>query len=266
MATVYLARDLQHGRAVALKVLRPELADILGPERFLRENRHTARLDHPAILPLLDSGTDNGRLWYVMPYVEGGSLRDRLRVEVQLGVEEAVRIASEVAGALDHAHAHGVVHRDIKPENVLLNGERVLVADFGIAKALLAGDAGKLTETGLALGTPAYMSPEQAAADSHLDGRADVYALGCVLYELLMGQPPFTGPTAQAILARPIDKGFNRLAWFVPYLVGISGAVAAAVIARRWSRPAPPADAAAASTTEDASLRTRLDDELRDLD
>jgi hypothetical protein len=202
MATVYLARDLQHGRAVALKVLRPELAAILGPERFLREIRLTARLDHPAILPLLDSGTDNGRLWYVMPYVEGGSLRDRLRVEVQLGVEEAVRIASEVAGALDHAHAHGVVHRDIKPENVLLNGERVLVADFGIAKALLAGDAGKLTETGLALGTPAYMSPEQAAADSHLDGRADVYALGCVLYELLMGQPPFTGPTAQAILAR----------------------------------------------------------------
>jgi TolB-like protein len=202
MATVYLARDLQHDRAVALKVLRPELAAILGPERFLREIRLTARLDHPAILPLLDSGTDNGRLWYVMPYVEGGSLRDRLRVEVQLGVEEAVRIASEVAGALDHAHARGIVHRDIKPENVLLNGERVLVADFGIAKALLAGDVGKLTETGLALGTPAYMSPEQAAADSHLDGRADVYALGCVLYELLMGQPPFTGPTAQAILAR----------------------------------------------------------------
>ena len=202
MATVYLAQDLRHGRPVALKVLHPELAAILGPERFLREIRLTARLDHPAILPLLDSGTDNGRLWYVMPYVEGGSLRDRLRVEVQLGVEEAVRIAREVAGALDHAHARGIVHRDIKPENVLLNGERVFVADFGIAKALLAGDAGKLTETGLALGTPAYMSPEQAAADSHLDGRADVYALGCVLYELLMGQPPFTGPTAQAILAR----------------------------------------------------------------
>ncbi len=202
MATVHLARDLQHGRSVALKVLHPELAAVLGPERFLREIQLTARLDHPAILPLLDSGADDGRLWYVMPYVEGGSLRDRLRQEVQLEVEEAVRIAREVAGALDHAHTKGIVHRDIKPENVLLNGARVLVADFGIAKALLASDAGKLTETGLALGTPSYMSPEQSAADSHLDGRADVYALGCVLYELLMGQPPFTGPTAQAILAR----------------------------------------------------------------
>lgn len=141
MATVYLAHDLQHGRPVALKVLHSELAAMLGPERFLREIQLTARLDHPAILPLLDSGADDGRLWYAMPYVEGGSLRDRLRQEVQLEVDEAVRIAREVAGALDHAHARGIVHRDIKPENVLLNGERVLVADFGIAKALLAGDA-----------------------------------------------------------------------------------------------------------------------------
>ncbi len=202
MATVYLAHDLRHDRLVAIKVLHPELAAVLGPERFLREIHLTAGLDHPSILPLIDSGADGGRLWYVMPYVEGGSLRDRLRREVQLGVGEAVRIAREVAGGLDHAHAHGIVHRDIKPENVLVSGERVLVADFGLAKALEAGDAGKLTETGLALGTPAYMSPEQAAGDGHLDGRADTYALACVLYELLMGQPPFTGPTAQAILAR----------------------------------------------------------------
>ena len=222
MATVYLARDLRHDRLVALKVLHPELAAMLGPERFLREIQLTARLDHPSILPLLDSGADDGRLWYAMSYVEGGSLRDRLRREVQLGVDEAVRIAREVAGALDYAHARGIVHRDIKPENVLLNGERVLVADFGIAKALLAGDAGKLTETGLALGTPSYMSPEQAAGDSHLDRRADVYALGCVLYELLMGQPPFTGPTAQAILARQaVDP--------VPSLRTVRGTVPASV-------------------------------------
>ncbi len=202
MATVYLAHDLRHDRLVAIKVLRPELAAVLGPERFLREIQLTARLDHPSILSLIDSGVDGGRLWYVMPYVEGGSLRDRLRREVQLGVEEAVRIAREIAGALHHAHASGIVHRDVKPENVLLSGERVLVADFGLAKALLTADSGKLTETGLALGTPAYMSPEQAAGDGHLDGRADTYALGCVLYELLIGQPPFTGPTAQVILAR----------------------------------------------------------------
>jgi TolB-like protein len=222
MATVYLARDLRHDRPVALKVLHPELAAVLGPERFLREIQVTARLDHPAILPLLDSGAEGGRAWYVMPYVEGGSLRDRLRHEVQLDVDESVRIACEVAGALDYAHAHGIVHRDIKPENVLLNDERVLVADFGIAKALLAGDIDKLTETGLALGTPAYMSPEQAAGDSHLDGRADVYALGCVLYEMLAGQPPFTGPTAQSVLARQaVDP--------VPSLRTVRGTVPASV-------------------------------------
>src|SRR5215210_4870595 len=155
MATVYLARDVRHDRLVALKVLRPELAAMLGPERFLREIQLTAQLDHPAILPLLDSGADAGRLWYTMPCVEGGSLRDRLRRDVQLGVEEAVGIARDIAGALQHAHARGIVHRDIKPENVLLTDARVLVADFGLAKALVAGDAGKLTETGLALGTPA---------------------------------------------------------------------------------------------------------------
>jgi TolB-like protein len=202
MAVVFLGRDLRHDRPVAVKVLHPELAAVLGPERFLREIGLAARLDHPNILPVLDSGESAGRLWYAMPYVDGGSLRQRLQRETQLGIEEAVRIGREVAGALEHAHGHGIVHRDIKPENILLSDGRVLLADFGIAKLLDSGDAAKLTETGLALGTPAYMSPEQAAADPRLDARTDVYALGCVLYEMLAGQPPFTGATAQAIMAR----------------------------------------------------------------
>ncbi|HET6578191.1 MAG TPA: serine/threonine-protein kinase [Gemmatimonadales bacterium] len=202
MATVYLARDLRRDEPVALKVLHPELAATLGPDRFRREIQLTARLDHPNVLPVLDSGVSGGRLWYTMPYIEGGSLRDCLQREGQLGIAESVRIAREVALALDHAHRCGVVHRDIKPENILVGAARVLVADFGIAKLLDVGDAGKLTGTGLSLGTPAYMSPEQAAGDARLDGRADVYALGCVLYEMLAGEPPFTGPTPQAILAR----------------------------------------------------------------
>ena len=202
MAVVFLAQDLRHDRPVALKVLHAELAAVLGAERFLREIRLASRLDHPAILPLLDSGDCEGRLWYTMPYVEGGSLRQRLQREVQLPIDEAMRIAREVAGALEHSHRHGIVHRDIKPENILLSGGRVLLADFGIAKLFDAGDAAKLTETGLALGTPAYMSPEQSAGDPRLDARTDVYSLGCVLYEMLAGQPPFTGPTAQATMAR----------------------------------------------------------------
>jgi Protein kinase domain len=207
MATVYLARDLRHGRSVALKVLRPELGASLGPERFQREIRLAARLSHPHILPVFDSGDAHGRLWYSMPYVEGESLRHRLAREPQLAVGEAVRIAGQVAAALAHAHDQGIVHRDIKPENILLAWDptggpaHALVADFGIAKALDANGAEKLTETGLSLGTPAYMSPEQAAAGA-VDARTDVYALGCVLYEMLAGQPPFTGSTAQAILAR----------------------------------------------------------------
>jgi len=202
MAVVYLGRDLKHDRSVAVKVLHSELASALGPERFLREIRLAARLDHPNILPLLDSGESDGQLWYAMPYVDGGSVRQRLDGEVQLGIEEAVRIASDVAGALDYAHRHGIVHRDIKPENILLSGDRVLLTDFGIAKLIDSGTVAKLTETGLVLGTPTYMSPEQAAGDPRLDGRCDVYALGCVLYEMLAGEPPFTGPTAQAIIAR----------------------------------------------------------------
>src|SRR5437764_9985108 len=201
-ATVYLAQDLKHGRAVALKVLRPELAAALGAERFLREIEIAARLTHPHILPLHDSGEVGGFLYYVMPFVEGESLRDRLNRERQLPVEEAVRIAREVATALSHAHGHNLVHRDIKPENILLSGGEAVVADFGIARAIVAAGADQLTDTGLAVGTPGYMSPEQAMAQQHIDGRADIYALGCVLYEMLAGHPPFLGTTAQEILAR----------------------------------------------------------------
>jgi serine/threonine-protein kinase len=203
MATVYLASDLKHGRLVALKVLRAELAAMLGSERFLREIQLAAQLQHSHILPLFDSGTADGLPYYAMPYVEGESLRSRITRERQLGLEDALRITREVAAALRHAHAHGIIHRDIKPENILLTREgSVLVADFGIARAVDVAGGERLTETGLALGTPSYMSPEQAAGDGQLDGRSDLYALGCVLYEMLAGQPPFGGPTAQAILAR----------------------------------------------------------------
>jgi serine/threonine-protein kinase len=201
MATVWLAHDLKHDRKVALKVLRPELATTLGPERFLREIHLTARLDHPHILPVFDSGETHGQLWYTMPYVEGESLRDRLRRESQLPVEEAVRLAREVADALDCAHHEGVVHRDIKPGNILLARGHARLADFGVARAVEAAGAGQLTETGLALGTPAYMSPEQASG-SPVDSRSDLYALGCVLYEMLVGEAPYTGPSAQAIIAK----------------------------------------------------------------
>ncbi|MEO8032707.1 MAG: serine/threonine-protein kinase [Gemmatimonadota bacterium] len=202
MAVVYLAQDLENQRPVAIKVLRPELAAALGPERFLREIQLAAKLQHPHILGLYDSGDAGGLLWYAMPYVPGESLRDRIDREQQLPVDDALLIIQQVAEALGYAHAQGVIHRDIKPENILLTGTHAVVADFGIARALDAAGGPKLTETGMALGTPYYMSPEQAVGSGRLDGRADIYALGCVLYEMLAGQPPFTGPTAQAILAR----------------------------------------------------------------
>jgi serine/threonine-protein kinase len=203
MATVYLAHDVRHDRPVALKVLRPELSAIVGGERFLTENKTTANLQHPHILPLFDSGAADGLVFYVMPYVEGESLRDRLTREKQLPVDEAVRIAREVADALDYAHRHGVIHRDIKPENILLHDGRALVADFGIALAVSRSDGGtRMTETGMSLGTPHYMSPEQAMGEREITAKSDLYALGCVLYEMLTGEPPFTGPTAQAIIAR----------------------------------------------------------------
>jgi len=201
MATVYLARDLRHDRQVALKVLHPELAQVLGPERFTREIRLAARLDHPHILPVYDSGETAGRLWFTMPFVDGESLRQRLVREPQLPLADALRITRAVADALGYAQQHGVIHRDVKPENILLQGERCVLADFGVARAVDAAGE-RLTETGFALGTPAYMSPEQAAADRHLDPRSDIYSLGCVVYEMLAGEPPFTGRTAQALIAR----------------------------------------------------------------
>jgi serine/threonine protein kinase len=207
MATVYLAQDLRHDRKVALKVLRPELAAVIGAERFLAEIKTTAHLQHPHILPLHDSGEADGTVFYVMPFVEGESLRDRILQEHQLPVEDAVRIATEVLDALEYAHGQGVIHRDIKPENILLHGGHALVADFGIALAASRSEgATRLTETGMSLGTPAYMAPEQAMGERALTPRADIYALGCVLYEMLSGEPPFMGPTAQAIIARVMTE------------------------------------------------------------
>ncbi len=207
MATVYVAEDVKHRRRVALKVLKPELAAVIGADRFLREIETTAKLQHPHILPLHDSGVVEGTAFYVMPYVEGESLRDRLRRDTQLPVDDAVRIAREVASALDYAHRQGVVHRDIKPENILLHEGQALVADFGIALAVSsAGGGTRMTETGMSLGTPHYMSPEQAMGEREITPRADVYALGCVLYEMLLGEPPFTGPSAQAVIARVLTE------------------------------------------------------------
>src|SRR3954467_3973852 len=202
MATVYLAEDLKHRRQVAIKVLRPELAAVIGAERFLREIQTIATLQHPHILGLIDSGEVNGTAYYVMPFVDGESLRDRLRREQQLPIADAVRIATEIAGALDYAHRHGVIHRDIKPENILLHDGRALVADFGIALAASKVGGTRMTETGMSLGTPTYMSPEQAMGEREITAGSDIYALGRVTYEMLGGEPPFTGPTAQAIVAK----------------------------------------------------------------
>jgi Tol biopolymer transport system component len=206
MATVYLAHDIRHDRNVAIKVLHPDLAAALGAERFLAEIKTTAKLQHPHILPLLDSGEAEGLLYYVMPYVSGESLRDRLERETQLPVDDAVRIARECLSALESAHKQGVVHRDIKPENILLHEDQALVADFGIALAVSAAGGARMTQTGLSLGTPAYMAPEQAMGERVIDGRADIYALGAVLYEMLVGEAPFTGPTVQAIVARVMTE------------------------------------------------------------
>jgi serine/threonine-protein kinase len=203
MAHVILAEDRKHGRRVAIKVMRPEVAESLGPQRFLREIEIASRLTHPHILPLHDSGELDGLLYYVMPFVEGESLRDRLTREQELPIDDAVRITREVASALAYAHGHGVVHRDIKPENILLSAGHAVVSDFGIARAVSAATAdNRLTRTGMALGTAAYMSPEQATGERDVDGRSDVYSLGCVLYEMIAGEPPFTGPNVQAMIAR----------------------------------------------------------------
>jgi eukaryotic-like serine/threonine-protein kinase len=211
MATVYLAQDIRHDRRVALKVLRPELAAVIGAERFLAEIKLTANLQHPHILPLFDSGEADSYLFYVMPFIQGETLRDRLTREKQLPVPEAIRIATEVAAALDYAHRHGVVHRDIKPENILLHDGSALVADFGIALAASKASGSRMTETGMSLGTPHYMSPEQAMGEREITARSDVYALGAVLYEMLSGDPPFTGSTAQAVVARVVTESPRSL-------------------------------------------------------
>ena len=212
MATVYLASDVRHGRRVAIKVLHPAISSVLGPDRFLAEIKLTAALQHPHILPLFDSGRidvpgADDLLYYVMPFVEGETLRSRLERERQLPVSDAVRIATEVADALEHAHRNGIVHRDIKPENILLREGHALVADFGIALAVQQAGGRRMTETGMSVGTPQYMAPEQAMGDKAVDHRADVYALGAVTYEMLAGEPPFTGPTAQAIVAQVLTEG-----------------------------------------------------------
>ncbi len=202
MATVYLARDLRHDRLVALKLLNPELGAVLGVERFLSEIKVTANLQHPHLLPLFDSGEANGLLFYVMPFVDGESLRARLEREKQLPTDEAIGIAVAVASALEYAHEHGVIHRDLKPENILLQGGQAVVADFGIALAVSNAGGARVTQTGLSLGTPQYMSPEQATGDRVIDRRSDIYSLAAVTYEMLTGEPPHTGNTMQAIIAR----------------------------------------------------------------
>ena len=204
MATVYLADDRKHERKVALKVLKPELAAVVGAERFLAEIKTTANLQHPHILPLFDSGEADSFLFYVMPFVEGESLRDKLNRDHQLPVDDAVRIATNVAEALDYAHRHDVIHRDIKPANILLQDGKPVISDFGIALAVGTAGQGRLTETGLSVGTPHYMSPEQATGDMSVGPATDIYALGAVLYEMLVGEPPYTGGTAQAILGKII--------------------------------------------------------------
>jgi len=230
MATVYLAEDLKHKRQVAVKVLRPELAAVLGAERFVQEITTTANLQHPHILPLFDSGEADSFLYYVMPYIEGETLRSKLDRETQLGIDEAVKITTEVADALDYAHRHGVIHRDIKPENILLHDGRPMVADFGIALAVSAAAGGRMTETGLSLGTPHYMSPEQATAEKEITGASDVYSLGSVLYEMLAGEPPHMGNSAQAIIMKIVTEDaqpVNRLRKSVP--PNVMAAVAKAV-------------------------------------
>ena len=212
MATVYLARDVKHDRNVALKVLQPELGAVLGVERFLSEIRVTANLQHPHLLPLFDSGEAAGLLFYVMPFVEGETLRARLEREQQLPIDEAVRFATSIAGALAHAHAHGVIHRDLKPENILLQAGQPVISDFGIALAVSNAGGARVTQTGISLGTPQYMSPEQAAGDRTIDARSDIYSLGAITYEMLAGEPPFVGPTAQAIVAKVLTETPRHLA------------------------------------------------------
>ncbi|MGH7631248.1 MAG: serine/threonine-protein kinase, partial [Gemmatimonadales bacterium] len=247
MATVYLARDVKHDRPVALKVLHPEVAVTLGPERFLREIQLTARLQHPHILPIHDSGEAAGQLWYSMPFVAGESLRERLLRDGTLPQEEALRITCEVALALDYAHRQGIVHRDVKPENILLSDDHPLVADFGIAKAFTTGES--LTAAGIPIGTPTYMAPEQIEGEPNIDGRADVYSLASVLFEMLAGEPPFTGRTPHAVMKRRLSRPAPSLAAIrpetTPALAALVDKGLAAEPGNRWATAAEFARAAA---------------------
>jgi serine/threonine-protein kinase len=257
MATVFLARDVQHRRMVALKVLDRELGAALGAERFLREIETAAGLQHPHILPVFDSGTSGaaGALWYTMPYVEGESLRERLAREGALPVRDAVRLASEIAAALDYAHRHGVIHRDIKPENILLSDGQALVADFGIARSRNAEGSQALTATGLSLGTPAYMSPEQVTGEREIDGRADIYSLGCLVYEMIAGRPPYAGPTAQAVIAGHLAQPVPRLSAARPGVPpAVESAVARAMAKSPQERYASAADFAGALSRGDPAV------------
>ncbi|MGI9041363.1 MAG: protein kinase domain-containing protein [Gemmatimonadales bacterium] len=255
-ATVYLARDLKHDRPVAVKVLYPELAASLGPERFLREIAIASGLSHPHILPVHDSGGTEGFLYYVMPYVEGESLRDRLRREIQLPVAEALRIVRQVADALGYAHARGLVHRDVKPENILLDGDHAVVADFGVACAIETAASERLTETGLAVGTAVYMSPEQAGGSSRVDSRSDIYSLGCVLFEMLAGEPPFGGGTPQAVIAKHMQAAVPDLRVVRPSvpveMQRVVETALAKVPADRYASAAEFADALEASSVKSA--------------
>jgi len=246
MATVYLAQDLKHERNVAVKVFRPELAAALGSERFLREIKITAGLNHPHILPLLDSGEADTFLFYVMPHVDGESLRERMDRNRELGTDDALRITGQVASALAYAHSKGIIHRDIKPENILLQADQVVVADFGIALAVDSAGGDRLTETGLSIGTPAYMSPEQVAGEKEMDARSDIYSLGCVLYEMLAGDPPFTASNPRAVLAKHLTDPAPPVTTVRP---GVPATVATAIAKALGKSPADRFESALAFTT-----------------
>jgi serine/threonine protein kinase/tetratricopeptide (TPR) repeat protein len=262
MATVYLAEDLKHKRKVAVKVLRPELAAVLGAERFIQEITTTANLQHPHILPLFDSDEADGFLYYVMPYIAGETLRDRLSRETQLSIEAAIEITKAVAGALDYAHSRGIIHRDIKPENILLQDGLALMADFGIALAVKAAGGERLTETGLSLGTPAYMSPEQIAGERDLDGRSDVYSLACVTYEMLAGDPPFIASTPQAVIAKHITDPAAPITTTRP---GVSPAIAYALAKALNKTPVDRYESAGAFATGLTSETKGRDREARSI-
>ncbi len=261
MATVYLAEDLKHHRQVAIKVMRPELAAAMGSERFLREISIAAQLQHPHILMLIDSGEADGVLYYVMPYVEGESLADRVERETQLPIDEALQIGREVASALAYAHDHGIIHRDIKPDNIMLTGGHAVVMDFGIGRAVSEAGGEKLTQTGMSVGTPAYMSPEQSAGEANIDGRTDIYALGCVLYELLVGEAPYTGPTAQSIIAKrfadPVPSARRIRETISPEIDAVVKKAMAKIPADRFSKAQQLADALSVPTGSGEVVRPR---------